>query len=119
MQGRIEGSTTAFSNGTPKPVNSGRSSSPWVKSLAQLCRRRSRANAALVLPIAIFGGLCIGLGIAAWAELADRTFRTPEHIAERLKIDCDRSPSAYIRDPLGSPQNPPVNPGGQKEHIPT
>jgi hypothetical protein len=52
-------------------------------------------------------------------ELADRTFRTPEHIAERLKIDCDRSASAYIRDPLGSPQNPPVNPGGQKEHIPT
>jgi capsular exopolysaccharide synthesis family protein len=49
---------------------------------------KSKPSAILVLPIAVFGGLCIGLGIAAWAELSDRTFRTPEHVAERLKIDC-------------------------------
>jgi polysaccharide biosynthesis transport protein len=49
---------------------------------------KSKPNAALVLPIALFGGLCIGLGVAAWTELSDRTFRTPEHVSERLKIDC-------------------------------
>jgi polysaccharide biosynthesis transport protein len=49
---------------------------------------KSKPNAVLVVPIAVFGGLCIGLGIAAFAELSDRTFRTPEHVAERLKIDC-------------------------------
>src|SRR5262249_414321 len=37
---------------------------------------KSRPNAVLVLSLAAFGGLCIGLGIAAWAELSDRTFRT-------------------------------------------
>jgi succinoglycan biosynthesis transport protein ExoP len=49
---------------------------------------KSKPKATLVLPIAVFGGLCLGLGIAAWRELSDRTFRTPEQVTERLKIDC-------------------------------
>lgn len=49
---------------------------------------KSKPNAVFVLPVAVFGGLCLGLGVAAWAELSDRTFRTPEQIAERLKTDC-------------------------------
>jgi succinoglycan biosynthesis transport protein ExoP len=49
---------------------------------------KSKPNPVLVLPIAVFAGLCLGLGVAAWAELSDRTFRTPEHVAERLKTDC-------------------------------
>ncbi|MBI5260657.1 MAG: AAA family ATPase [Bradyrhizobium sp.] len=50
--------------------------------------QKSRPSPVFVLPIAVFGGLCIGLGVAAWAELSDRTFRTPEHVAERLETDC-------------------------------
>src|SRR5262249_52451885 len=50
---------------------------------------------ALVLPIAIFGGLCIGLGVAAWRELSDRTFRSPEQVTERTP------PSSLKRVTLG------------------
>lgn len=63
---------------------------------------RSKPNVALVLSIAVFGGLCLGLGIAAWAELSDRTFRTPEHVTERLKIDC-LGALAWIRKPYRRP----------------
>jgi succinoglycan biosynthesis transport protein ExoP len=49
---------------------------------------KSKPNPVLVLPIAVFAGLCLGLGVAAWAELSDRTFRTIEQVAERLKTDC-------------------------------
>jgi polysaccharide biosynthesis transport protein len=49
---------------------------------------KSKPNAMLTLSIAVFGGLCIALGIAAWRELSDRTFRSPEHVAERLSTDC-------------------------------
>ncbi|WP_024512530.1 Wzz/FepE/Etk N-terminal domain-containing protein [Bradyrhizobium sp. ARR65] len=49
---------------------------------------KSKPNALFVLPIAVFGGLCIGLGVAAWVELSDRTFRTPEQVADYLKTDC-------------------------------
>jgi succinoglycan biosynthesis transport protein ExoP len=49
---------------------------------------KSKPNPVLVLPIAVFGGLCIGLAVAAWAELSDRTFRTPEQVAECLKTNC-------------------------------
>ncbi len=48
----------------------------------------SRPSPTLVLPIAIFGGLCLGLGLAGLRELLDRRFRTPEQIAERLEVDC-------------------------------
>jgi succinoglycan biosynthesis transport protein ExoP len=63
---------------------------------------KSKPNAVLVLPIAVFGGLCIALGIAAWAELSDRTFRTPEHVAERLRIDC-LGALEWIRKPYRRP----------------
>jgi polysaccharide biosynthesis transport protein len=63
---------------------------------------KSKPNPALVLPIAVFGGLCIGLGVAAWAELSDRTFRTPEHVTERLKIDC-LGALEWIRKPYRRP----------------
>lgn len=63
---------------------------------------KSRPNPILVLPIAVFGGLCIGLGVAGWAELSDRTFRTPEHVAERLKTDC-LGALEWIRKPYWRP----------------
>ena len=63
---------------------------------------KSKPNPALVLPIALFGGLCIGLGVAAWAELSDRTFRTPVQIAERLGIDC-LGALEWIRKPYRQP----------------
>jgi polysaccharide biosynthesis transport protein len=63
---------------------------------------KSKPNPVLVLPIAVFGGLCIGLGVAAWAELSDRTFRTPEHVAERLKTDC-LGALEWIRKPYWQP----------------
>ncbi|TYL96116.1 AAA family ATPase [Bradyrhizobium rifense] len=49
---------------------------------------KSKPNAILLLSVAALGGFCIGLGIAAWAELSDRTFRSPEQVAELLKTDC-------------------------------
>jgi capsular exopolysaccharide synthesis family protein len=63
---------------------------------------KSKPNPALVLPIAVFGGLCIGLAVAAWAELSDRTFRTPEHVAERLKTNC-LGALEWIRKPYSRP----------------
>jgi capsular exopolysaccharide synthesis family protein len=63
---------------------------------------KSKPSAALVLPIAVFGGLCIGLGVAAWRELSDRTFRTPEQVAERLKTDC-LGALEWIRKPSWRP----------------
>jgi succinoglycan biosynthesis transport protein ExoP len=63
---------------------------------------KSKPNPVLVLPIAVFGGLCIGLGVAAWRELSDRTFRTPEHVAERLKVDC-LGALEWIRKPYWRP----------------
>ncbi|MFG3598281.1 Wzz/FepE/Etk N-terminal domain-containing protein [Bradyrhizobium sp. RDI18] len=59
---------------------------------------KSKPNAVLVLSIAVFGGLCMGLGVAAWRELSDRTFRSPEDVAERLKIDC-LGALEWIREP--------------------
>jgi polysaccharide biosynthesis transport protein len=63
---------------------------------------KSKPNPALVLPIALFGALCIGLGVAAWAELSDRTFRTPEQVTERLRIDC-LGALEWIRKPYRRP----------------
>jgi polysaccharide biosynthesis transport protein len=63
---------------------------------------KSKPNPVLVLPIAVFGGLCIGLAVAAWAELSDRTFQTPEHVAERLKTDC-LGALEWIRKPYWRP----------------
>jgi len=49
---------------------------------------KSRPKASLVLPVALFGGLCLGLGFALWRELSDETFRTAEQIRYNLKTDC-------------------------------
>jgi succinoglycan biosynthesis transport protein ExoP len=59
---------------------------------------KSKPNAVLVLSIAVFGGLCMGLGVAAWRELSDRTFRSPEHVAQHLKTDC-LGALEWIREP--------------------
>jgi capsular exopolysaccharide synthesis family protein len=49
---------------------------------------KSKPRASLVLPLALFGGLCLGLGFALWRELSDETFRTAEQIRHNLKTDC-------------------------------
>jgi polysaccharide biosynthesis transport protein len=49
---------------------------------------KSKPKASLVLPVALFGGLCLGLGLALWRELLDETFRTAEQIRYNLNTDC-------------------------------
>jgi capsular exopolysaccharide synthesis family protein len=55
---------------------------------------KSKPKASLVLPVALFGGLCLGLGFAFWRELSDETFRTAEQIRQNLKTDCLAAPEA-------------------------
>jgi polysaccharide biosynthesis transport protein len=55
---------------------------------------KSKPKASLVLPVALFGGLCVGLGFAFWRELSDETFRTAEQIRYNLKTDCLAVPEA-------------------------
>jgi succinoglycan biosynthesis transport protein ExoP len=49
---------------------------------------KGRPKASLVLPAALFAGLCLGLGFALWRELSDETFRTAEQIRHNLKTEC-------------------------------
>jgi capsular exopolysaccharide synthesis family protein len=49
---------------------------------------KSHPKPIIVLPIGIFAGLCLGLGLALWRELSDQTFRTTDQIRENLKTDC-------------------------------
>ena len=55
---------------------------------------KSKPKASLVLPAALFVGLCLGLGFALWRELSDETFRTAEQIRHNLKTDCLAVPEA-------------------------
>ena len=55
---------------------------------------KSQPKALLVLPAAVFAGLCLGLGFALWRELSDETFRTAEQIRHNLKTDCLAVPEA-------------------------
>jgi succinoglycan biosynthesis transport protein ExoP len=55
---------------------------------------KSKPKASLVLPVAFFAGLCLGLGLALWRELSDETFRTTEQIRHNLKMDCLAVPEA-------------------------
>jgi polysaccharide biosynthesis transport protein len=49
---------------------------------------KGKPRASLVLPVALFAGLCLGLGFALWRELSDETFRTAEQIRDNLKTEC-------------------------------
>ena len=49
---------------------------------------KSSPKTSLVLAVAAFGGVILGLGAGLLREVADRVFRTSSQVEERLETDC-------------------------------
>ena len=59
-----------------------------VVAPAQAPLHRSHPKARLILPISLFGGIVLGIGIALLRELTDRVFRTSGQVEASLLTPC-------------------------------
>lgn len=51
-------------------------------------QRKSSPKPLLILPLAIVGGLILGVGVGALRDISDRVFRTTSQVEEHLQADC-------------------------------
>lgn len=51
-------------------------------------QRKSSPKPLLILPLAIVGGLILGVGVGALRDISDRVFRTTSQVADHLQADC-------------------------------